>query len=875
MSLWRRLPYLSPSRRRAAERDMQDEIDSLAEIAGRAELGNLTLARENAREAWGWSWLDGLLSDLKYAIRTLARQRSFTAVAVISLALGIGANAAIFSLMDTLLWRDLPVRDPERIVVFDNGSRSYFGYTRFAEGSGSAMDGVFGTATMPRMLDPGGGEQRGNISLVSGNYFEVLGVSAILGRTLAPDDDRRGAPARVAVLGYDYWQHAFAADRAVAGRTLHLDKAAFTVIGVAPPEFFGVSVGEVPDVFIPVTTLPSVMPGDDWLSGKNTNFLFIGGRLKPGISIQRASDQLTGVSIQIDIERNKLSDEEARRRGYYREKLSLLPAAHGISGMRDRFSKPLRAVFWMVALGLALACVNIMSLQFARADERRRELSVRLAIGAGRLRIARQLLTESMLIAIASGALGLALFHPVAHGLSGMMTMWGGQPIQLILPVDHNILLFVTAISVAAALLSGIAPALRATSGDSMPALQQGARGSSATPARRIAARIVAVVQIALSLLLVAGTCLFAYNLHRLRHLDSGIRRERLLVVDVDPAVAGYKDAALIHANMSVRERLAAIPGVEAVSFSQNGLYSGRNYDTRFDADGFPHEAPGNHRSIYDHVGPGFFTAVGARIIAGRDFDQRDEAGAPHVVILSRSLARRVFADRNPIGLNFYIATGPKTRDTLQIAGVVDDIRIDVREPQPMFFLCQLQSQVQAFSTRFLVRARTDSGAVAGAIRAAVREVNPALRVDEILSAEDLFDRTVDRDRLLAALAWGFGALALTLAAVGVYGLLSFDVTRRTGEIGIRMAVGARRADIMLLILREVALVSVIGLAIGIASASQMSKLVEGMVFGFKPGDPRVIAAAAAVLVAIATAAALIPARRAAKMDPMNALRCE
>ncbi|HEV2446260.1 MAG TPA: ABC transporter permease, partial [Candidatus Sulfopaludibacter sp.] len=533
--------------------------------------------------------------------------------------------------------------------------------------------------------------------LVTGNYFQALGVPAVLGRTLTPQDDLRAAPSQVAVIGYDYWKRAFDGRRDALGRTLHVDKAAFTVVGVAPPEFFGISVGEVPDVWAPVTTLPSVLPGSNWLDGKNTNFLDIVGRLKPGVSRARAAAELSPLRIQIDLERNGPPARESDRRRLYAGKLRLTPASQGISGMRDRFSKPLRVVFWMVTLGLLLACVNVMSLQFARADERRRELTVRLAIGASRFRIGRQLLAESLVIAAASGAVGLAMFRPVAHGLAGMMTMWGDHTLRLSLPVSYSILLFVTGISVAAALISGVAPAMRATRGNMMPGLQQGTRGSTASPARRAIGRTVAVAQITLSLVLVAGTCLFAYNLHRLRQFDSGVRRERLLVVDIDPAAAGLKDAALIRMNMRLRDRLAVIPGVAAVSFSQNGIYSGRNYDTGFDADGFAASAPGNHQSIYDHVGPYFFTAAGAHIVAGRDFDERDEAGAPGVTIVTKSFAKRVFGDRSPVGLNLYVATSPKEKATYQIVGVVSDIRTDVREPLPMFYLRQLQSQVQAF----------------------------------------------------------------------------------------------------------------------------------------------------------------------------------
>jgi predicted permease len=870
----RRWKYLFPGFRRAEERDMQDEFDSLKEIAGPRELGNLTLAAENARAVWGWGWLEGILGDIRYAARMLLRQRSFTAVAVVSLALGIGANAAIFSLMDAVLWRALPVRDPERLVRFVNSSRSYFGFSRFTQNSSNVMEGVAASSgTWTRRLDTGTGPETGMVEFVSGNFFELLGVSAPLGRVIAPEDDRRANPALVAVLSHSYWRRAYG-EQPVIGQTIRVEKTPFVIIGVAPAEFFGVSVGSAPDVWLPVTTIGSVVPGINWLDGKNANFLYILGRLAPGIGIDQAATALTPVSIQIDLERNGPPANEKDRRRLFESKLQLESAAKGVSFLRDSFSKPLRVVFWMVAIGLLLACVNVMSLEFARADERRKELTVRLAIGAGRWRIARQLLTESMLVAAVSGAIGIAIRRPLANGIVRLIVSGGGEPLNL--GLHSGILWFVVAVSIAAALLSGVLPAMRATRGDALPGLQQGSRSSTAAPARRALARSVAVAQMALSLILVAAACLFGYNLHRLHQFDSGVNRDRLLIVDVNPADAGYQGGdGMTALNARLRERLAALPGVQSVSFSQNGLYSGRNYDTSFDADGFTAREPRRHQSIYDHVGPYFFTTAGARLIAGRDFNERDDAAAPNVTIITREFARRVFEQRDPVGKNLYVATGPKTKVTYQIVGVVQDIRNEVRRPQAMFYLCQLQTREQAFSTRFLVRTRLDPKLVIPGLRAAVKMQDASLRVDQIDSALELFDRTLSTDRLISALAWGFGVLAIVLAAVGVYGLLSFDVTRRTGEIGIRMAIGARKGDVVALVMREVALICGVGLVLGSAAALAMARLVEGMVFELKPANPLVEAAAALVLLAVATAAAFMPARRAARMDPMAALRNE
>ncbi len=875
VNMLRKWKYLIPQFRRQAENDMREELASLEEIAGKRELGNLTLAAEDARSAWGWTWLEGVWADVRYAARVLRRKPSFAAIAIVSLALGIGANAAIFSLMDALLWRELPVRDPERLVTFVNSSHSYFGYSRFAADAGRPMESVAAcSGSLALRLDSGGGPERGQVQMVSGNFFEMLGVPAKLGRPIAPEDDIRSNPAPVAVLSYAYWRRAYGGIP-VLGHEIRVEKAPFTIIGVAPAEFFGVTVGEAPDVWLPVSAVTRIFPGPSWLDAKNNNFLTIVGRLRPAISMQQAAASLTPIGIQIDLERNGPPRNEKDRRSLFESKLVLEPVGKGLSFLRDRFSKPLRVVFWMVAIGLLLACVNVMSLEFARADERRKELTVRLAIGAGRGRIARQLVTESMILAIASGLIGVLLRKPIAEALVRLIVVWGDQPARLSVETNPAILLFIAGVSVAAALASGIAPAIRSVRGVVEPGLQQGSRAASAGPSGRLFGRAVAVTQIAISLVLVAAACLFAYSLHRLRQFDGGVNRDRLLVLDVNPADAGYKGAESISMNMRLRERLVGTPGVEAVSFSQNGIYSGRNYSTHFDADGFYNTDQRSHFSTYDHVGPSFFTTAGAYVIAGRDFNERDDAAGPKVAIVTREFARRVFEGRDAVGRNLYIATAKQTVVPYQIVGVVQDIRNDVRRPQPMFYLCQLQTNTQAFSTRFLVRTRLDPPALIPALRAAVRAEEPSIQIDQIDSAGDLLDRTLSTDRLMAVLAWGFGVLAVVLAVVGIYGLLSYDITRRTPEIGIRMAVGAQKGDVVRLVMREVAWICGAGIAAGSVAALIMARLVESLVFQTKAANPLIHAAAALVLVAVASGAAWLPARRAARMDPMAALRNE
>jgi predicted permease len=523
-----RWKYLLPGFRRAAEREMQEELDALAALADRRELGNLTLAAEDARAVWGWPWLDGLGRDILYAFRVLRRQPGFTAVAVLSLALGICANAAIFRLIDALLWRDLPVRDPSRLVQLSGDSASYFAFRQFQENSGEVLSGVLATTgVLGRDLDTGGGSEAGQVELVSGNYFTELGVSPLLGRTLSPADDRRAGPSHAAVLSCRYWQRAYGGGRDALGRTIYIQKVPFTIVGVAPLEFLGLRIGDGADVWIPLFQQPAIFPGRNWLDNRNDNFLDLFGRLKPGIGIPQAAAVLSRRAQRIDIERGGPGMPDWIRKQIEAEQLDLQPAGKGVSALRYRFSEPLRTIFAMVVIALLLACVNVMGLQFARTDERRRELSVRLSIGAGRWRIVRQLLAESIVVAGCGAALGLALYRPAAVGLVSLIS-WNGSPVRLDLRIDSSLLLFVLVASIVAALICGVVPALRATRGPLAASLRQGDRAVTAARAHRTLGRAAVSVQLALSVVLVSGTFLFAFSLRNLTTFDTGIGRRNL-----------------------------------------------------------------------------------------------------------------------------------------------------------------------------------------------------------------------------------------------------------------------------------------------------------------------------------------------------------
>ena len=645
-----------------------------------------------------------------------------------------------------------------------------------------------------------------------------------------------------------------------------MGKVPFTIVGVARPEFFGVVVGEAAEAWVPMSTLPAVFPGQPWLDS-HMHYLNLLGRLQPGVNAVQASAALTPLAVATELGFARPNMPARFVKAIREQKLKLEPAANGISYLRTRFSTPLRVLFAMVGIVLLLACVNVMSLGFARAEGRRTELRVRLAIGAARARIVRQLVTEALVVALAGGALGLAIYRPAATGLASLLS-------QTIEPrVDANMLLYVFAISLAAGLICGVAPALGTTRAQGSAGLQYGSRGSTPPPARRAVGRAAAAVQMALSVVLIAGAFLFAFSLQELTSFDTGLDRRRLVVVDVDAKDVAYKGPQIAALNRRVLDRLGALPGVEAVSFSGNGIYTGRNSNTAVVVDGFPPGDNDINMTYLDHVGPHYFTTAGTRLVMGREFNERDNPAGPGVAIVNQEFVNHFFNGQNPVGKNLY-RRGEEQR--YQIVGVVQDIRTDVRQkPKRMVYFSQLQTEGRLYTTRFLVRMRPGQQARVVDLRAAVRAADPGVHLASIDSADQLLNHTLDTDRAIAALSFGFGLLAVTLAAVGIYGLLAHDVTRRTGEIGVRMALGATRSGVMALVFREVALVGALGVAAGTAGAIVLGRMVTGLVFGLTPSDPRVLVSATVVLAVVAAIAAWFPARRAASMDPTSALRHE
>ena len=876
--MFERLRQLLPSARRREDADMDEELRALAEMAeaegDRKLLGNLTLAKENGRAVSKWQWLESTAADVRYAIRVLRRDRAFTCLTLATLALCIGANAAIFSLVDAVLIRTLPVHDPDRLAEFRNGSSSYYSYRRYEASSRDWFTGLLATGgTEEKSVDVGGGDFRARVELVTGNYFDVLGVPVAHGRLLSPHDDRRENPSYAAVIADGFWRQHFGARPDVIGRTVRVQGVPLTVVGVAPREFFGVAVGNAADIWAPLALQPILNPTRIWLDKPNNNFLTLIGRLKQGASMTAAAEALTPIMHDIDLTRAGKHVPPQFESLVRKSRMTLTPATYGISRLRARFSQPLRIVFCMVGIALLLGCVNILNLQLARSSERRRELAVRLAVGAGRGRLVRQLLVESLLVTSVAAAIGVALSQPAAKALASVITQHG-QPIVLNSEIDGSLLWFVCALAAAAALISGLLPAVQATRGRLWSAVQSGGQSITAGRDRRWLRYSLICVQSGLSLFLVAAASIFGVSLTKLMQFDVGLDRENLAIIDVDATEAGYEGARALALAESLAERLRAVPGVLAVSYSQNGLFTGRNSTNLVTTEGFTDTDFDARKVWFDVVGPRFLTAIKAQLVTGRDFNEQDRAGAPNVAIVSESFARHFFGERNPIGRT--VTLEPRFA-TFEVTGIVRDMRVEgVREqPRRWLYLPALQATSELWGTRFVVRTSGSPQSSFGSFRHVIREENAHLPIVSMDAAEELLARTFDRDRLLASLATAFGVLSLLIAAVGIYGLLSYDMVKRTQEMGVRMALGAKRAAIVRLMLRETILMCTLGIAAGTAGALACGKYVESLLFGLHANDPVVLGGAAVVLAGVALLAAGVPAFRAGSVNPVRALRHE
>jgi predicted permease len=839
-----------------------------------------------------------MLDDLRLAVRALARAPVFTATAVLSLALGMGANAAFFRVADALLLRALPVRAPDELVVLArNPARPTPGYTypEFVRvrDHGATLAGVAATASsvtaasvrVPARHGGEGPAEVAQVALVSGSYFGVLGVPPAAGRVLTAADDAAPGTHAAAVLSHAFWRRRFGGDPGVVGRTVRLDRTTFTVVGVAAPGFAGAVVGRAPDLFVPLAQESAVssVPPPRWKAADRA-WLVVLGRRRPGVAdAQIAADVSarlaeSGRESAAVIAAARASGKMGAHERTLDARAVVLPGARGTSAIREQAARPLLLLWAGAALVLVVACVNVAGLAFARALSRARETATRVALGATRGRLVRQALAEGALLAFAAAAVGVALATLGARGLVALLPQ-GGAALALDLSPGARVVGFAAAVALGAVLVIGLAPALRAARQELVPALKRGATADHAAGRGADPRAALVVAQVALSLVLLVAAGLFVRTLRNLRALDAGFAPEQVLALRVAPERAGYADGARRRAYyQQLRARLAAVPGVRAVSVADETPLDGRRWtdDLAAASGGRLYRA-----AELNAVGPGYFAALGVDLRAGRDFGDRDVrsreegAGAPQAAIVSAAAARHLFPGQpalaSVVGRRFSRGERYQDADAYEVVGVVDDVRyVGLRvAPTGMVYL----PFGGGGGTTLVVRAAGRPEALAAAARRAAQDTDPGVPVVEARPLRERVDDDLAAERLLAALCTGFGVLAIGLAAVGLYGVLAEGVLRRTRELGVRMALGATHAGVVASVLRGAAGLVLAGVAAGGLAAAALSRLVARFLYGVDPVDPWAIGLAAAVVGAAALGAAAVPARLAARVSPAAALR--
>lgn len=858
-------------------------------LAARRRFGNVTYLNEEARRMSAIEWLDTIERDVRLTARSMRRTPGFTLIIVLTLALGIGANASIYSLIDAVLARKLPVHNPDGLVIVGDpvevDSRGHgtpdgalFSYPLYVDvrDNAHAFDGLAAVGD-PGRVDAQIAETSSELEhpdgrLVSGNYFSVLGVRAAAGRTFDASADAPDAPAQ-ATISYDYWTRRFNNDPATIGRSVLVDGVRVTITGVTAPGFTGEIVGQPTDLWLPVGLYDRLHPNVPILRDRRMMWLMLIGRSKPGLTISQVRAQTTPL-VRSAILAAAAPDEltDIKDRGGVTVPFSL--GARGLSSMRETFRAPLVTLMLGVALLLCIVCVNVANVLLARGLARRREISLRLALGANHARVVRQLLTESMVLALSSGAVALLVAWWGSRMLVRMALDGGGT--SLAIGPNGHVVAFTVAVAIVSAMLFGLAPALRASRIDLATALH--AAGRSVTRDARFATPLI-VGQVALSLLLLVGASILTRSLQKTESVPLGFDRDHLIVADLDIATPGYRSDRLASVVHAMRDRVASLPGVSQVSYSQNGIFIGSEWHTDVSVARQVVRSPRDTVSAADKVGAGYARAIGARLIAGRDLDAQDEGVPPHTALVNQSFAQFYFHGANPVG---ELARFDDS-SVVRIVGEIADVRgqsLDATttpDSARRIYIPYLYTRggtkfPQPTELRLLVRTSGDPGALVQSIRRAIGETDRAVVIDELAPVSSLIRYSIRDQRLVARLATGLGVLALLLAAIGLFGVMSYSVGRRTSEIGVRAALGARRIDIARLVLRDglgpVALGLTIGLPLSIVAVRALARHLNDI-----STDPVSIAIAVLVMLAAAVAAVLIPARRASRIDPIRALR--
>ena len=842
------------------------------------QFGNVGLGHHMRGIGWGF-W-----ADLRYGTRLLLRNPGFAAVAVSSLALGIGANTALFSVTDALMLRMLPVPHADEIVRL----RTPLSYPAFRtiRDRTQTLAGMSAFSVFPASVRTGEDAEQAVGQMVSGDFYSVLSVNAVLGRVLSPDDDRipgvGGRDGPVAVISYQYWQRRFALDPSVVGRTMTLNGVPVTIVGVAPPKFFGVIQTISPDLTVPIALQPRVFPSTStelWVHGDEGSILTydltdtygpeIVARLKSGITVERAQAELSVLYRQILAARGSTRTEEQQRHEHAEQRVDLTPAGNG-SGMFQPQERSLLLIVMSAvpAVVLLIACANVATLLLARAAARQREVAIRLSVGSDRMRLIRQLLTESLVMAVAGGAAGLLIAAWGRRVLLTWISSRAGPFFALQAETDTRTLIFTLAVSLAATLVFGMVPAVRATKADLASTLKAGGRGVAGGRGWE-AGKVLVAAQVALSLLLLVCAGLLVRSVRNLQAFDPGFDRERLYLMHT--MFLGYKGPQTGTLLKEIWERTSSLPGARAVGIAQEVPPDDRRLNVTVDgAVNLPQDKMYVDRIM---VGPGFFDAMGIPILAGRAVTARDDEHAPNVCVVSATMARAFFEDRSPIGRHFtFKRTGAEY--TVEIVGVAKDLK--KAEPRgewrPVY--CPILQDLPSLNAIVLVRADGDASAVLAEARRRFREIDKNLFVD-VVSMDRQIEDNVFFQRLLATLAGVFGLLALLLASIGLYGMMAYSVARRSNEVGIRMALGADRRRIVGAVVRETMTLVGAGVVVGVGAAWAATRLIAGTLFGLSAMDPPTLAVAIAVMTVVALAAGYVPARRAAAVDPIVSLRQE
>jgi len=823
--------------------------------------------------------------DVRYSFRNLRRTPVFTIVAVLSLALGIGANTAIFTLLDQVLLRTLPVKNPGELVTlhsapgpFNGSSRcdstciSYPAYRELRDRN-QVFSGILALWRLALSFTDGDRTERVRGELVSGNYFEVLGVEPALGRTFTQDDDRvvNGHP--LVILSYDFWLRRFGGNPSVLNRSVRVNGQPMTVVGVTRSGFQGLEVGKAVDVMVPMLMKPLMTPTWNDLEERRSIWMSAIARLKPGVSRTQAEAAMQVVwrpILEADLATNPTAGESFRKR-YAAKKLLVDDVSKGQSQLRRQFSTPLLVLMAMVGFVLLIACANVANLLLARAAARQKEIAVRLALGASRARVVRQLLVESTVLALAGGAAGLAI------------AWWSGKALLQFLPdsastqvlsttPDLRVMAFAFALSLATGILFGLAPAIQSTRPAIAPTLKDQQSNVSAG-AKRLRGALVAA-QVALSLVLLVGAGLFAKSLYHLQAVDPGFRTSNLISFSIDPSLNGYAQPRMKQLFERLEDSLARIPGVTAVTSTEIAPLSGNDSMSTVKVEGYQPKPDENMNPYTNDVGPGYFSAMGIPLIAGREFTRADASGAPTVAIINEKMAQYFFGKESALGRRFGFGRDKTT--SIEIVGVVKNSKYDnLREEMTRTVYLPWAQDDRIEQMTFYVRSSQHAGGIGSALRGAVAALDANLPVYDLATVETGIANSIYIDRMIAALSTFFGALATLLAAIGLYGVMAYNVARRTREIGLRMALGAERGSVLWLVMKEVALLAGVGIAVALPAAYAVGRAVNSQLYGVPPADFAVLAGGALLLALVAAVAGYFPAVRATRVDPLVALRYE